>query len=133
MVSILCQRQVFFYLVTLYAEELYFVFGCWSADNDLFIYTFIFTYVCTGSSSHRGSISQIINAGGSTPPGARDIARRLRMRMAAGSQSQSGKKFWTVENVTKARMDLREMQQFNPDMSRFHALTRMYAGWLDLG
>jgi hypothetical protein len=50
-----------------------------------------FPFSAKGSSTHRGSISQIINPGGSTPPGARELARRLRMRIAAGSQSQSGK------------------------------------------
>lgn len=50
-----------------------------------------FPFSAKGSSSHRGSISQIVSPGGNTPPSARELARRLRMRMAAGSQSQSGK------------------------------------------
>lgn len=52
-----------------------------------------FPFSAKGSSSHRGSISQIVSPGGNTPPSARELARRLRMRMAAGSQSQSGKQF----------------------------------------
>ncbi|CAG7817948.1 unnamed protein product [Allacma fusca] len=48
-----------------------------------------FPFSAKGSSSHRGSISQI-TTGGQTPPSARELARRLRMRgLAAGSQSQS--------------------------------------------
>ncbi|CAL8149108.1 unnamed protein product [Orchesella dallaii] len=50
-----------------------------------------FPFSAKGSSSHRDSISQIVSPGGKTPPSARELARRLRSRMDAGSQSQSGK------------------------------------------
>lgn len=51
-----------------------------------------FPFSSKGTSSHRGSISQIMSAAaGATTPSARELARRLRMRgLAAGSQSQSG-------------------------------------------
>jgi len=62
-----------------------------------------FPFSAKGSSSHRGSISQIINPGGNTPPGARELARRLRMRMAAGSQSQSGEELHLKPNKDLSR------------------------------
>lgn len=48
-----------------------------------------FPFSSKGTSGHRGSIAQIVSSNNGATPSARELARRLRMRGLAGSQSQS--------------------------------------------
>ena len=76
-----------------------------------------FPFSSKGSSSHRGSISQIINSQpGTTTPSARELARRLRMRGLAASQSQSGNYFPSLQ--TRCLIKLSNRIKFSISLSK---------------